>query len=434
MYRIIFVGFIFKWEKMDAQSIVFTREMVSEFKKWINDSEINDEDFNRLFLTKQNLQSLFGNFDEYIHCLGRGPLKSWLIWLKNALALYIYIHWENVGLDDLSSISNVKIKTLTFELQNYFKSKYSHLGPELNSKLVLAVNRKWQRNITFKELTENIKNDQNSLKFNKSIHFSDDSEIFSSGNIKVYKDWEKLNKKLIAKNEFSFKNNFTHLFWDWNFGLIHKLFILFIQMMIVFFVLLGLIKMFEKIYIFGNKIVSDKIKLYEPVYQWSEKNIGLKENQSSEILKVSYKEELDKIQKFYQMEESLRPEDRFEEESEVEEGQQGNVQDLAREMNRDNPDGKSKIFRILIKSTNSIETKMKMEEILKIFHVQNVSESVVSSQVPGGYYYNGYVPLDRYKDFFQSLGSFEGHTLFVSKTNKKPPDGHFRVFIWIKSI
>ena len=89
----------------------------------------------------------------------------------------------------------------------------------------------------------------------------------------------------------------------------------------------------------------------------------------------------------------------------------------------------------MMTSISPEETKIQLVKVLKKYNVEQVDNVRPGTKIPGGMYFNLFVPRFVIKEFLSKVSSFEKEaTILESKTVFGGKKGMDRVFIWIKSI
>ena len=78
--------------------------------------------------------------------------------------------------------------------------------------------------------------------------------------------------------------------------------------------------------------------------------------------------------------------------------------------------------------------KKKLDNLLSKYQVTQVDNVKPGMYVPGGLYYNIFVPKKFLKEFLAQVMETEEATLYETRTKIKNPPGKGRVFIWIKGL
>jgi hypothetical protein len=89
----------------------------------------------------------------------------------------------------------------------------------------------------------------------------------------------------------------------------------------------------------------------------------------------------------------------------------------------------------MMTSSNTYASRDQLNELVKKYAGAPVGDSHLGNDVPGGVYYNIYVPRNNFKDFMSEAMKINQGKLFESNTsNVKNVPGQTRVFIMVKSI
>jgi hypothetical protein len=102
--------------------------------------------------------------------------------------------------------------------------------------------------------------------------------------------------------------------------------------------------------------------------------------------------------------------------------------------NRDTRFGNKKVFRVMMKSVDPSISSEKLNVLLKKYKVTRVDNVKPGQSVPGGIYYNIFVPRDYLKEFLAQVMDLDEAILYETRTRGKNPPGKNKVFIWIKNL
>ncbi|MFA7614216.1 MAG: hypothetical protein WCY48_08250, partial [Candidatus Caldatribacteriota bacterium] len=72
--------------------------------------------------------------------------------------------------------------------------------------------------------------------------------------------------------------------------------------------------------------------------------------------------------------------------------------------------------------------------LLERFGASQVDNVKPGTEIPGGIYFNLYVPSTNLKEFITRVSEFGDATIFESRSQGRDAPGKNRVFIWVKSI
>ena len=102
---------------------------------------------------------------------------------------------------------------------------------------------------------------------------------------------------------------------------------------------------------------------------------------------------------------------------------------------RETKNGTTKIYRLMMTSTNTYAARDRINQLVAKYKAEAVGDSTPGQDVPGGVYYNIYIPRKDFKDFMSETMKVDQAKLFESNTsNVKNVPGKTRVFIMVKSI
>jgi len=207
----------------------------------------------------------------------------------------------------------------------------------------------------------------------------------------------------------------------------------------------------KQLNVWYERYLSNKVSIYEPQFNWLNKSLVFKgaEKKPAKEFKLNFNEIKD-ITKGEIPTEFFDPEN-YSEESEVTltsfENIPKNLSEADKESSvyegdsenpngyRETKGGTTKIYRLMMTSTNTYAARDKINVLVDKYGIEPVGESTPGQDVPGGVYYNVYVPKKNFKDFMTETMKVEQAKLFESNTsNVKNVPGKTRVFIMVKSI
>ena len=418
-----------EWLELNITSISWEGRYVDEFNKvW-----------SLIFQTDLSIEDQFKILHQVESLVNQGPLLAWFRWLKLKLFCYIYMNYD-ISVRELSTLSGIPFTESSIVLRDFFIDAYPHLEELFNEKF---------HNGNF--LSKNL-----DLKYGNFLDVIPESippvetinDVMNGMEVTLYSDWEVILKKLEEMN--TAKVPLSQVVKDKKF--IGKQ-LRFVQEMIVLFfvgaVLIFAVKVGSKWY---DEYLVEKISLFEPNFFWLDKNLSFTAESSvseSELRIESDKlAELEKIESqsvFEEIKETKRyevesdvvltsvdtlPKD-FEvanlEKSEYEEDKKGGYRNLRY--------GRRMAYRVMMTSVNPTETKKELIKLLGKYNVSQVDNVKPGTEIPGGIYFNLFVPIPKLKSFLSTVTSFEKQsTILESKTVFSGPSNSSKVFIWIKSI
>jgi hypothetical protein len=194
----------------------------------------------------------------------------------------------------------------------------------------------------------------------------------------------------------------------------------------------------------------DKVSIYEPKFNWLNKSL-FKSTDVKPVkeFKLNF-DEIKDITKGEKLTEFFDPE-KYEEETEVTLASFDNIPKDFKEADkeasqyegdsespngyRETKNGTTKIYRLMMVSSNTYNVRDKLNNLVKKFKGTPVGDSMPGMDVPGGVYFNLYIPRTDFKNFMSETMSVSQSKLFESNTsNVKNVPGKVRVFIMVKSI
>lgn len=417
------------WIELDFETISWEGRYLRDFKEF----------WTLLFHEGTSYTDQFTKLRNISSKLKSGPLISWFSWLHNEFICYLFI-FKGYSLKQLKKTTNLDYPILSLVLRDFFLERYPHLEDEINE--ILQINNiiSGDINLNYEEI--------------KSITFSDvtergisGEEVLNSLEVTLYPDWRSLFNSLKSEKEdkgvlvkdLSKKASFSKQ-------------IKFLRELTVLFILGGIIIAGIK---FGNKYYEDylakKISLYVPNFFELEKNLTFKSNNplDKKEVELSFKE-LEKLEQLEskQIFEETKVQQRFDVESdvvltsvealpkdfEVANMEQSNYEEKRKGGYRDSRYGRRKAYRIMMTSIDPVKTKKEIINLLNFYDVQKADNVEPGTKIPGGVYFNLYVSVKQLTEFMSRVTKIEESTILESKTNRFPPKGTNKVFIWIKSI
>ncbi len=435
---------------MNFDNITYSNQDLDHFKQWLNLNTNSItwegryhkefEDFWRNFfipsLTFARAQERFS----YVKSkLTTGPLLSWFEWLNNKFIVFTFLN-KDVTINQLSLGLSIDPTILSMKLREYFVECYPHLEEELNEIFQISNVMDSTAEYDYARLVSE-------LNITKSNMIAWDDEILASLEVTLYPEWKKLIhnfdndmyrvKKLRWYNESFFQ---------------YKNFLKFLQELIVFSILGGLlifsIKTGSQWY---EENLASRISLFEPDFFWLDKNLTFKSQASlteSEIeLSAKQIDELEQIENTQDPFEGIE-ELRFDGESDVIvtslDSLPKNFEILGTERSsfeetrkggyRDSRYGTGKAYRVMMNSVQAEQLRGELNKLLDTYQAEQVDQVQPGKNIPGGVYYNIYVPLVNLREFLARVTSLENAIIYESKTTTRTPYGKAKIFIWIKSI
>ncbi|MAX67474.1 MAG: hypothetical protein QF441_12290 [Bacteriovoracaceae bacterium] len=418
-----------QWLELNLNSISWEGRYLDEFHQvW-----------DHVFSPDISLEAQFALLDNIEKILTQGPMISWFKWIKKKLIVYVFIY-KNLKINEISYEVGVSSSLVSLILRDFFIERFPHLEDQLNHKFHIGNILSSNLELSFDELA-------NAYSFERDIRGSLDEDIMTGLEVTLYSDWEKLNQYFEDQAKEKIGRNFLT-----DRKILSKQ-IKFLQEVMLLFALGALLIFAIKV---GNKTYEDylveKISLFSPNFFWLDKNISFKgeSSVSDDDLEVQLKElnELEKIgarEVFEDFEQTTR----YEVESDVVLTsveslpkdftvaglELSNYEEIKKGGYRNNRYGRRKAYRVMMTSVDPESIRNKLVKILGEYNVRQVDNVKPGTQIPGGMYFNLYVPRTSLKEFLAKVSSYEEQsTILESKTVFGGPANMDKVFIWIKSI
>jgi hypothetical protein len=391
------------------------------------------------FEDKLTLRKLIMRFDYAYSQVQIGSLSSWFLWLRDKFLSYIYL-FKNITTGELAHEAGIKSPLIATILRNFLVDEFPHLDRYFSDVFQVGNVLSPNLNMSFAKI-------KSVLNLPAPTIGSREEEIMPSMEVTLFDEWGTFLKKM--KSDFQ-TNNF-------DLAKIKERASFLKQVRTVQDVSILLLLFTLTIYgirqgnIWYEKNLANKVSIYEPQFTWLNKSSVFKgvEKKPAKECKLDF-DGIKDISESSEVNEFFDPE-KYEEESEVTVTTFENIpKDLtkadkdaskyegdAENANgyRETTGGTTKTYRLMMTSTNSYATRDQLNELVKKYQGSPVGESTPGGDVPGGVYYNIYVPKSSFKDFMSEAMKVNQSKLMESNTsNVKNVPGKIRVFIMVKSI
>lgn len=419
------------WLELNLNSISWEGRFLDDF----------NEVWDLIFESGGSISDQFRTFAEVKKQLTQGPVISWFNWLRDQFISYLFLY-KDLSIADLIEISKMDKSSISIVLRSFLVDKFPHLDDAISEYIQMGSCLTVNKDVTYKFLQEK-------LSLDSEVRGDIDDSVMSSLEVTLYTDWKKVGSYLKLKKEspqFAKK-----VIRDRNFFKRQSRFIF--DTMILFFI--GTILIFAVKY--GNRYYEDhlveKISVFEPSFFWLDKNLSFeplvgKVSEDDIDLKVDEIEKLEKIgaQKVFQ--DNLNP-TRFEVESDVvltsvdtlpkdfsvADLEQSEYEEVRKGGYRNSRYGRRKAYRVMLTSVDPKALKAEIIKVMEKYKVKQVDNVKPGTNIPGGIYFNLYVPRPDLKSFLSKVSGFEKQsTILESRTVFGGPINTNKVFIWIKSI
>lgn len=417
------------WLELNIESITWEGRYTTEFDKF----------WNLLFPYDVSISEQFDKLRYSKALIKAGPLIAWFQWLIEKMTCYIFLY-TNLSIREIALYSSQSESEIGLVLRDFFVQRFPHMEENFNEQFHMGTITSDQLDLTFAKL-------QKELDLPELLRGSLEDDIMTSLELTLYNDWNNLysniakqdEKKQLDINKIKTKATFDkQIKFLWELG--------------VLFMLGGLIILGLK---FGNKwyedYLIDKITIFEPNFFWLDKSLSFKKITPVPLqdIELNYKE-LESLEALENKNvfEKENTNSRFEVESDViltsvdalprdfttAELEQSEYEELRKGGYRNSRYGRQKAYRVMVTTAEAKSVVGKLSKMLKNYGVEQADNVRPGTQIPGGYYFNLYVPRKLLKDFLSNVSAVEEAQILESKTRFGGPVGMNKVFIWIKTI
>ncbi len=432
--------------------MIFSFTDIADFRSWLRLNldgvtwqgrfEREFEDFWAIFFGKDlEFSDIMSRFDYAIEALRIGPLNSWFNWLRERFLSYSFIK-KGLSIYEISEKSSYSAPEVACILRNYFLEVYPYLDDEISEKFQVG-------NMASPNLLLNYSEFLRILNLQKEDFDNDIDEIMPSLEVTLYDEWGGFLKKM--KSDFG-KRNFSiqQLRSSQN---LRRVFIFLTEIFVLAGIIWGAVLLTKKINTWYEKVLVDEIRILGPQLDWLDKTLTFKGTEEKSQNSPEVDADFDLIEK-EELSESADLIDILD--GEGRSGTESNLiltswDSLPKDFNavdleasdyeeletkgyRDSRYGSTKVYRILMKSSDSLDTFKKIQVLLNKYEVTQVDNVRPGTKVPGGMYYNVYVPRTFLKEFMAKVMEVGDASLYESRTKTDSnPVGKNKVFIWVKT-
>lgn len=419
----------FSWLNLNVSSITWEGRYRKEFEEfWKN-----------FFVPSITLSRLQERFNYLGSVVKTGPLQSWFNWLNEKVICYAFVE-KGLNLREIAIQINQKESVISLTLRDFYVERFPHLEDEINDIFQVS-------NVTSKNIFISHEKLFEELKVNGSLEGTTEEEIMTSLEVTLYPEWMKIIndiKKTFYAKKFNLQKIKERASFQKQLRFVQEVAILFI----LGGVLIILLRFFNSYY---EDYLSNKISLFQPNFSWLDKNLSYREDdiQSDVDIRLS-SSEIEELEKTENEDDPFKNivEERFTVESEVtitsiedlpqrfevagfeqssfEEGKKGGFRGIGV--------GSRKAYRVMMNSVDTYEARQRMMKYLKLYGVEQTDNVKPGKEIPGGVYYNLFVPLKNLKEFLARVNTIEKTMIYESKARRRAPAGMAKVFIWIKNI
>lgn len=417
------------WLGLNIESITWQGRFQNEFEEF----------WKLFFLDGLSLEQVSQRFLYATSNTKIGPIVSWFQWMRDKFISYIFIK-KNVSILQLSRELDMGVSETASILRIFFIEIYPHLEDYFSKSFQVGNKASTNIYVTFSELQQ-----KNNLE--EIYRGSHDEEIMPALEVTLYDEWSIFLVKM-KKDLFHPEFNLRKIRKD---ASLKKQAVFFAEVVLLLLIGSGIFYVLKH----GNerfeKYLSERISIYEPQFQWLDKSLTFKSKDEKKKddfeLNIGAIEEVDDTAS--QLGEVLVEEDRYEVESEVVLSsmdslpkdfgvaglEQSKYEELRNRGYRDSRYGNTKVYRVMMKSVDTTKVRNDLDKILSKYKVTQVDNVKPGLAVPGGFYYNLYVPRIKLKEFMAQVTEVDETVIYESRTRTvRNPPGKNKVFIWVKRL
>ncbi len=418
------------WLKLDEESITWQGRYQEEFENF----------WTLLFSAPLELGELDLRLDYFREHGSQGPLVSWFQWVQSRLYVFSFINFD-LSISSISKITKKRPQQIATILRDYFVDKVSFEQDLFDEVFEVT-------NLVSENLDLKFSNLKEMLPLNPE-RLNGEEVLMSSIEVTLYSSWESVLKE------------FEEEFIDSERTIYKEKKIVNLRSAGRFFMDVGLLVGVGCFFLFlvqqGNiyyeNYLADQVKILEPKFLWLDKSLSFKDEQRQEQSKKEILNEISELEEIIQSQNSLQVEreERFETESDVVLSSFGNISnrlsisgDETSRFEESNKGvgfnfrsyryGRNRVYRLMVKSVRPDQTKIRMTELLNRYGVKQADNVIPGTEVPGGLYYNLFVPREYLGEFLYQISAQEEATLYETKTRGANPKDMNKVFIFVKKI
>ena len=343
----------------------------------------------------------------------------------------------------ISSEFHIAESEIGIILKDFFTKVFPEERVLLESNLLITSKINPNREITYQRLMSSISKDV--------VFTGSHEEILTGMEVTLYEEWAKLSD-FLDKLDHQKSDKFVALKSKESLIDVAENITRIIATICVGVFLVWTIKYLNVRY---EQILSEEVSIYEPQYRWEDKGLKFVEADKSILADVeNFNLDIEDIENVDDTEnylgESLEDTERITVESEtvlssieslpkdfdsVSIEQSEYEEDTGRLGYRDSRYGNTKVYRVMMKSSDTTRARGLLSKLIQDYKVKQVDNVKPGLEVPGGFYYNLYVPRELLREFMAKVKEVDVSVIYESRTRtRRNPPGKNKVFIWIKSI
>lgn len=417
-----------EWIALDIDGLTWQGKFRDDFDKF----------WSCFFVDGLSLRQIVDRFQYAYHESGIGPLQAWFKWMFDKLICYTFIHKE-MQVSQLSRETGLSVAEISVTLRSFFIESFPGYDDEFSNIFQIT-------NLVSESLHLDFETLKIKLDLPEIVNGSHEDDVMPSMEVTLYEEWSRFVRKMESDffhPEFDFKQIKLNASLEKQFQFAKEVVIL----LVIGVALVFAIQQGNKFY--ENYLV-DKISVYEPQFKWLDRTLTFKSVDPKEIKEVELDvDDIERVEQDAVQFPGFEEEERFDTESEV---QLTSLESVPRDINsadletsgyeeerrtgyRDSSYGNTTVFRVMMKSEDTINSRDRLDELLKTYGVTQVDNVKPGTPVPGGVYYNIYVPRENLKEFLAQIMQIDESVLYESRTRARSnPAGKNKVFIWVKAL
>lgn len=433
--------------------MIFNNKDFELFKNWL-DLDINSiawegrytesfsEFWNCFFKDQINSVELRERFDHAKKMAKSGPLISWLNWLHDKFIVFTFIQLGK-SVREISFMFSIPERTISTIIRDHLIKVFPVYEDFINENFQIS-------NVSSDNLFLKFREIEPTLGSGARDKGTFEDDILANMEVTLYPEWPLLVREL-KKDIVKLKLDFLQ--FQKKSGLKKRLrfFREVVVLLAITAIIIFAIKSTNKWY--ENYLV-DKVTLFEPNFFWLDKSLSYQDQ--SELSKQQIdlsNQELEELEKLEAQSvfEDAKTGNRYDPESDVvilesvetvpksfgeAEIERSDYEEIKKGGYRDTPYNLSnkKAYRVMITSVDSEGIRKNILDLMKKFGTNQVDNVKPGMQIPGGLYFNLYVPTKNLKEFLSNVSIMGESTIFESRSQGEDQPGKNKVFIWVKLI
>ena len=417
------------WLNLNLESIAWEGKHRASF----------DEFWRALFHGPKNAAEIIERLNHAQRVAKTGPLYSWLGWLRDRFLIYAFVRSE-MSLKDFCKKTQTEESWLCHILSDYLISVMPQSEEVVHTTLEVGNLLSPNRNQDFTTIA-------NRVGLASFPQHGNEDDMMLSIEVTLFPQWPVILKEL--------KKDVFHLRLDWEnlrrrLALRRQLSFL-REVCLLLILAAALIVGLRQANTWWETTIVKRIKLLEPNFFGLDLNLLYRPEDSSQRKIELSNEEIEKLEKIEGAQTFDEIKDvRFDPESDevaltsVEEipsfaqgeGQRSEFEESNKGGYRDMGVGQggNKAYRVLLASADPEGMRAKILPLLQSYKATPIGNVKPGTAIPGGIYFNLFVPLTQLKTFLGTVSGMGDATIFESNAREATPAGKNRVFIWVKSI